>query len=140
MITALLIIDVLVSISLIGLILIQHGKGADVGAAFGSGASQTVFGSGGSSSFLTRATAVLAVIFFVTSLSLAYFSGQRTQVQSVVDKAALPQAPDSGLPKPADMPSAPPQNITITPKNAQENTQVQAPAESPAKPSDVPVP
>ncbi len=140
MVTALLMIDVLVSLSLIGLILIQHGKGADVGAAFGSGASQTVFGSGGSGSFLTRATAVLAVIFFVISLSLAYLSGQRTKGQSVVDKAVqqqvLPQEPITGLPKsaiPTDMPAAPPQNITVTPKNSQ----VQAP---PAKPNDVPTP
>jgi len=135
MVTALLIIDVLVSIGLIGLILLQHGKGADVGAAFGSGASQTVFGSGGSGSFLTRATAVLAVIFFVVSLSLAYLSGQSSKGRSVVDKAAQQEV----LPKPttpADMPTAPPQNITITPKD----TQIQAPAQSPAKPNDVPAP
>ena len=93
MLTALLVIDVLVCASLIGLILLQHGKGADVGAAFGSGASQTVFGSQGSASFLTRTTAVLAVVFFVTSLGLAYLSGQQTKGRDVVERLAPVTAP-----------------------------------------------
>lgn len=75
--TILLVLQVLVAISLIGLILIQHGKGADAGAAFGSGASSTVFGSQGSSNFLTKATAVLAFVFLANSLSLAYISSRR---------------------------------------------------------------
>jgi preprotein translocase subunit SecG len=83
--TVLLIIHVLLAVSLIVLVLIQHGKGADAGAAFGSGASATVFGARGSSSFLTRATGILATLFFVTSLSLAYLAGQSTQPKSVTD-------------------------------------------------------
>lgn len=75
--TILLVVQVLVAASLIGLILIQHGKGADAGAAFGSGASSTVFGSQGSSNFLTRATAILAFVFLANSLSLAYLASQR---------------------------------------------------------------
>ena len=75
--TILLVVQVLVAISLIGLILIQHGKGADAGAAFGSGASSTVFGSQGSSNFLTKATAVLAFVFLANSLSLAYIASRR---------------------------------------------------------------
>jgi len=75
-------------IGLIGLILIQHGKGADAGAAFGSGASGTVFGSQGSASFLTRTTAVLATTFFITCLALAYFSMQRIEPTSVLEEAA----------------------------------------------------
>jgi preprotein translocase subunit SecG len=75
--TILLVIQVLVAISLIGLILIQHGKGADAGAAFGSGASSTVFGSQGSSNFLTKATAILAFVFLANSLSLAYIASRR---------------------------------------------------------------
>jgi len=67
-----LIIHVLLSISLVGLVLIQQGKGADMGAAFGSGASNTVFGSQGAASFITRATGIIAALFFVTSLSLAF--------------------------------------------------------------------
>jgi preprotein translocase subunit SecG len=66
-----LIVHVLLAISVIALVLLQQGKGADMGASFGSGASQTVFGSGGSGNFMTRATAVLAVFFFVTSFALA---------------------------------------------------------------------
>jgi preprotein translocase subunit SecG len=93
--TLLLIIHVLLATSLIVLVLIQHGKGADAGAAFGSGASATVFGSRGSASFLTRATAVLAALFFVTSLSLAYLAGQTTQIKSVTEvvPAAAPAKP-----------------------------------------------
>ena len=78
-------IDVLLAIGIIGLILIQHGKGADVGAAFGSGASGTVFGSKGSASFLTRLTAILATLFFVNSLALAYLASNRPVAESVID-------------------------------------------------------
>ncbi len=78
-------IDVLLAIGIIGLILIQHGKGADVGAAFGSGASGTVFGSKGSASFLTRLTAVLATLFFLNSLTLAYLASNRPVTESVID-------------------------------------------------------
>lgn len=70
--TILLVIQVLLAISIIALVLIQHGKGADAGAAFGSGASGTVFGSRGTANFLSRATAALAALFFACSLSLAY--------------------------------------------------------------------
>lgn len=86
--TILLIIHVIVALTLIGLILIQHGKGADAGAAFGSGASATVFGSQGSSNFLTRVTAILAVIFFSLSLALAYLASQDSKKTSVLDHLA----------------------------------------------------
>jgi len=79
----LLIVQVLLSISLISLILIQHGKGADAGAAFGSGASATVFGSRGSGNFLSRATTVVAILFFVVCMSLAYISSNRDAPDSV---------------------------------------------------------
>ena len=75
--TILLVLQVIVAIGLIGLILIQHGKGADAGAAFGSGASSTVFGSQGSSNFLTKMTAILAFVFLANSLGLAYLSTKR---------------------------------------------------------------
>ena len=78
-------VDVLLAIGIIGLVLIQHGKGADVGAAFGSGASGTVFGSRGSASFLTRATAILVTLFFINSLALAYLASHRPLVESVID-------------------------------------------------------
>lgn len=73
----LLVLFLVVSVALIGLILIQHGKGADMGASFGAGASGTVFGSAGSGNFLTRTTAVLATLFFVIALSLGYMVAHR---------------------------------------------------------------
>lgn len=73
----LLVFQVVVAVSLIGFILIQHGKGADAGAAFGSGASSTVFGSQGSGNFLTRTTTVLAFLFLSNSLALGYIATQR---------------------------------------------------------------
>ncbi|SEA62829.1 preprotein translocase subunit SecG [Alkalimonas amylolytica] len=76
----------LVALSLIGLILIQHGKGADMGAAFGAGASSTVFGSAGKGNFLTKTTTVLAVVFFVLSIVLGrYTAGQSSQVDAWQD-------------------------------------------------------
>ena len=83
---AILMIHVAIAIALVVLILLQQGKGAEAGAAFGGGASQTVFGSRGTGSFLSRSTAVLAVGFFVTSLTLAYFATQAGQ------------APEAGIP------------------------------------------
>jgi preprotein translocase subunit SecG len=79
-------VHVIVAALMIGLILIQHGKGADAGAAFGSGASGTVFGSQGSGSFLTRSTAILATLFFITSLTLAYLGANRTGTEDIVDR------------------------------------------------------
>ena len=77
--TLLFVLQVLVAVALIGLILIQHGKGADAGAAFGSGSSSTVFGSSGSASFLTKLTAGLAFVFLANSLLLAYLATQNIQ-------------------------------------------------------------
>ena len=72
--TLIIIVHVVAAIAIVGLVLLQQGKGADAGASFGSGASQTVFGSSGSGNFLVRATTIAAVIFFVTSLTLAIFA------------------------------------------------------------------
>lgn len=117
--TIFLVVHVLLAMGVIGLVLIQHGKGADAGAAFGSGASSTVFGSRGSASFLTRTTGVLAALFFLTSLSLAYLASGSRDTQSTLEKllpaqteTAVPAAPvDSTLPatsdKPGDLPSVP---------------------------------
>jgi preprotein translocase subunit SecG len=78
------VVHVLAAASLIGLILLQHGKGADMGAAFGSGASGSLFGVSGSSNFLSRATALSVVVFFCTSLSLAYIASHRSTASSVI--------------------------------------------------------
>ena len=72
-VTLILILDVIVALCIIGLVLLQHGKGADVGAAFGSGSSGSLFGATGSANFLSRTTAILAFVFFVTTFALAYF-------------------------------------------------------------------
>jgi len=81
----LLVAHVVISSMIIGLVLLQRGKGADAGAAFGSGASGTVFGAKGSANFLSRSTAVLATLFFVTSLSLAYLGAERPVATSLMD-------------------------------------------------------
>ena len=78
------------AIGLVTLVLIQHGRGADMGAAFGSGASGTMFGSRGAASFLTRSTAILATLFFVTSIALAYFASQVGEPEGLMDGIALP--------------------------------------------------
>ncbi|MDM8569997.1 preprotein translocase subunit SecG [Thiotrichales bacterium HSG1] len=95
----LVIVHIVLCISLVGLILIQQGKGADAGAAFGSGASSTVFGSQGSGSFLTRATGILATLFFVICLALAYYSIQRIEPKSALETVPV-EAPvvNSDLP------------------------------------------
>lgn len=85
--TILLIVHVLLSITVIGLVLVQHGKGAEAGAAFGSGASATVFGSRGSGSFLTRLTTIIVTLFFVSSIGLFILASQRTSENtgSIID-------------------------------------------------------
>ena len=89
--TLVLVIHVLAALALVGLVLLQHGKGADVGAAFGSGASGSLFGASGSANFLSRTTAILAIIFFVTSLGLTFFSSRKTEHKGVM--ATQPAAP-----------------------------------------------
>lgn len=102
----LLIVHVLVAVAVIGLILLQQGRGADAGAAFGSGASGSVFGSRGPTTFLTRMTTVLISVFFLTSLSLAWLSGQSVDRRSVVEKV---QSVPAGAPASEPL-SAPPAN------------------------------
>lgn len=85
MFSFILAVHIIVAVALSGIILIQHGKGADAGASFGSGGAGTVFGASGSGNFLTRATAVLAVIFFCTSLALAYHAQEQAKDQFRLD-------------------------------------------------------
>lgn len=80
---------VLLAVVIIALVLLQRGKGADAGAAFGAGASGTVFGSRGTGNFLSRTTAILATLFFLSSLGLAYLAGQRTEPGSILDRAPI---------------------------------------------------
>jgi preprotein translocase subunit SecG len=100
----LLTVHILVGLSVIGLVLIQHGKGADMGAAFGSGASGSLFGATGSANFLSRMTAVLAAVFFMTSLGLTYVASSKPKApESVMDAVkTVPTAPVA----PVEMPQS----------------------------------
>ncbi|NPC56833.1 preprotein translocase subunit SecG [Caenimonas soli] len=92
--TIILAVQMLTALGMIGLILIQHGKGADMGAAFGSGSSGSLFGASGSANFLSRTTAVLAGVFFVCTLALAYFGNLRpVESGSVLERATTAPAP-----------------------------------------------
>ena len=94
--TVILIIHVLLAVALIVLILVQHGKGADSGAAFGSGASSTVFGARGSATFLTKLTTGIALIFFVTSISLAYIASNKTsESKSLIENNQTDKTPSN---------------------------------------------
>jgi len=102
--TLILIIDVIVALCMIGLVLLQHGKGADVGAAFGSGASGSLFGASGSANFLSRTTAILAAVFFLTTFALAYLVSHKPRTGgSVMDavkeqrQSAPEQTPAAGV-------------------------------------------
>ena len=96
---------VVVSVALVALVLLQQGKGADAGAAFGSGASGTVFGSRGSASFLTRTTGILATLFFALSLTLAYLSNQQVEPTSVLEKVQQQEEPVPQEVPAADIPA-----------------------------------
>lgn len=106
----LLVVHILLGCAVIGFVLLQHGKGADMGAAFGSGASGSLFGSSGSANFLSRTTAILAALFFVSSLSLSYFASsahrqgpsdlmEGVATQQVPAAAGASSAPAQGVPK-----------------------------------------
>jgi preprotein translocase subunit SecG len=134
--TILLVLQVLVAVSLIGLILIQHGKGADAGAAFGSGASNTVFGAQGSGNFLSRTTAILAFVFLSNSLGLAYLASKRVQttgslMDSPVAEVQSVDAPvsDAISQIPAEPEAAPASEVPAEPAAAVP-TDVPAPVEA----------
>jgi preprotein translocase subunit SecG len=134
----LLALHILVGLTVIGLVLLQHGKGADMGAAFGSGASGSLFGATGSANFLSRTTAGLATVFFLTSLGLTYLASNRPQApSSVMEAPGAPAAgaitvplPGAGEQKPAD---------TAAPAGAQDAAKTVEPssgASAEQKPAD----
>jgi preprotein translocase subunit SecG len=138
--TVLLAVHVLAAAALVGFVLLQHGKGADMGAAFGSGSSGSLFGAAGSANFLSRTTAILATVFFVTSLGLTYFGSMRSGPRDIM-KEATPTAPapapaakdskDSKDSKPGDVPqgTAPASSAAPATPPAKDNE---------SKPGDVP--
>jgi preprotein translocase subunit SecG len=103
--TLVLVLHILAALGIIVLVLLQHGKGADMGAAFGSGSAGSLFGSAGAANFLSRTTAVLAAVFFVTSLGLTYFSVP-SKSGGVTETLALPAGKTNAAPA-APAPSAP---------------------------------
>ena len=103
--TILTVLQLFLSLGLIGLVLIQHGKGADAGAAFGSGASATVFGARGSGNFLSRTTAILAALFFITSIALGYYAAQGGRQAGIMDGVEALQVE---APAVSEVPLAPP--------------------------------
>ncbi len=129
------VLQVFLSLGLIGLVLIQHGKGADAGAAFGSGASATVFGAQGSGSFLTRVTAIIATLFFMTSVALAYYATKGAEPSSglmegagdatVIEIAPEPPAPVSS----SDVPVLPGASVTTREQDGSDVPPLPAAAE-----------
>ncbi len=109
--TLVLIVHVLIAASIVALVLLQRGKGADAGAGFGAGASGTVFGARGSANFLSRSTGVLALFFFCTSLGLAYLGTQREAPKSILD--AVPPVQVQGEPVATPVPGAPPASLEV---------------------------
>jgi preprotein translocase subunit SecG len=128
----------LVAVLIIGLVLLQRGKGADAGTGFGAGASATVFGARGSANFLSRATAVLVTLFFATSLSLAFLAGQQSGPASLLEQMSddgaepiavpapdttlpeLPIAPDAALPALPASPAAELPELPVAPADTAE--------------------
>ncbi|MEK6593840.1 MAG: preprotein translocase subunit SecG [Pseudomonadota bacterium] len=98
--TLILVVHVIAALGVIGLVLLQHGKGADAGAAFGGGSAGGVFGSAGAANFLSRTTAVLAVVFFLTSLGLTVMSARRTEHKGVMSQPVPAKSAPSDVPVP----------------------------------------
>jgi preprotein translocase subunit SecG len=126
--TAVLTVQLLSALVMVGLILLQHGKGADAGASFGSGSAGSVFGAAGSANFLSRSTAVCATVFFVCTLGLAYLSTVNTTPKAgggVMEGLSVPAAPAS----------APASNANQIPGNASPSAAPAAPAQAASQPA-----
>jgi preprotein translocase subunit SecG len=138
---ALLVVQIIVAAVLCGLILLQHGKGADMGAAFGSGSSGSLFGASGSANFLSRTTAVLAAVFFATSLGLTYTGSLRVQPKDPAQQGVMQSLP---TPKASDVPQSSVAPAPAVPAKNDVPTKGDVPAKSeagtapPAKSGEVP--
>jgi preprotein translocase subunit SecG len=134
--SATLVLHVLAAMAVCGFVLLQHGKGADMGASFGSGSSGSLFGAAGSANFLSRTTALLATVFFVTSIALTYFGSKHGGVpQGIMEK---PGVMEQGVPaKPGDVPQ-PARSTSAAPASAPSGSAAPAPGTAPASaPADV---
>jgi preprotein translocase subunit SecG len=127
------VVHILVAVAICGFVLLQHGKGADMGAAFGGGASGSIFGAAGSANFLSRTTAALATVFFITSLGLTYYSAQNsgsTLGGSIMDRAVKTQpAAQSTETMPAEIQPEQPADVPLAP------AVIPAPTDIPAVPA-----
>ena len=123
----LLVIHVIIATAIIALVLLQHGKGADMGASFGSGSSGSLFGASGSANFLSRTTAILATVFFASSLVLTYVYAHKSAPKGVLD-SVLKSAPQAPAIDAKDAPSGVPATVPVQPA---------APA-APAKSGEIP--
>ena len=121
----LLVFHVLIGAGVVGMVLLQHGKGADMGAAFGSGSAGSLFGASGSANFLSRATAILATVFFLTSLTLTYLGSTRSTPKGVIErvpagaqeqKPPAANIPPTAVPEPA--PAVPPAPVAPDPSGS----------------------
>jgi preprotein translocase subunit SecG len=136
--TFLTVLQVFLSVALIGLVLIQHGRGADAGAAFGSGASATVFGAQGSGSFLTRMTGIIAALFFLTSMAMAYYAAKGSKPAGLMEGAdgvrVKVEAPAqrSETPAPVEQPAASPSEVPFVPGAAPKAPSSDVPTAPPA--------
>ena len=138
----LLVLHVLLAAGLIGLVLIQHGRGADAGAAFGSGASGTVFGSRGATSFLTKVTTFLAIGFFANSLALAYLSANQSTSGSLMERVRVEEPVETATPitaVPAEQSDvAVVKDVEKTAEPAGDNAEGKVSEEEAAVPADAP--
>src|SRR4051812_42441520 len=130
LLTIIVVVQVLAALAIIGLVLLQHGKGADMGAAFGSGASGSLFGATGSSNFLSKTTGVAAAVFFCATLALAFFGGRHTAGSTAGVMDSLPAAPEV----PASALSTPPAPTVSAPAAPAPAVNASAPA-TPAVPA-----
>ena len=132
--TLLLVLHLLTAVAVCGFVLLQHGKGADMGAAFGSGSSGSLFGAAGSANFLSRTTAILAAVFFASSLGLTWLATTHTAGKSVIEQGVMDKLPAS---KASEVPSSP---AGAAPGSTPGTAPDPAKAAAPAAPAPAPAP
>ena len=137
--TLLIVVQVIAAIAVIVLVLLQHGKGADMGAAFGGGASGSLFGATGSANFLSRSTGVVATVFFLATLGLAYTSTEiKRPASDTGGVMGVPATTPAPATTPKDIPTPSGQTPQSAPATALPATPAPATTDSPSKPSDIP--
>ena len=134
-----LVVHILAALGVIGLVLVQHGKGADAGAAFGGGSSGSLFGASGSANFLSRSTAALAAVFFVATLALAYMGNSRPSSAGSVLEGPAAAIPQSSAPAPVDT-TVPPASSVPAPAAAPAAGAAAPAADVPAAAASTPAP